>query len=270
FRTYTVATEEGRVFNGMLASETRTTLELIDTEAKRHVVQRAEIEELVASNKSLMPEGFEKQVTKQDMADLLEFLTQRGRYIPLDLRKAATIVSTRPMFYGQSSIERLVFDDWSPKTVEDVPFQLVDPRGDRVANVIMLHSPNGTHPPTMPKSVSLSVNAPAEAIHFLSGVSGWGAKGPRENGTVSLIVRLHYRDGATEDHPLYDGRHFADYVGTFDVPESKRAFDLGGRQLRYLKVQPKRAEVIERIELVKGEDRTAPLVVAITVETPQR
>jgi hypothetical protein len=32
-------------------------------------------------------------------------------------------------------------------------------------------------------------------------------------------------------------------------------------------VQPKRAEPIEKIELVKGKDDTAPVVMAITVES---
>ena len=50
------------ILNGLLASETKTAIELFDTEAKKHVVLREDIEELAASTKSLMPEGFEKQV----------------------------------------------------------------------------------------------------------------------------------------------------------------------------------------------------------------
>ena len=45
------------------------------------------------------------------------------------------------------------------------------------------------------------------------------------------------------------------------------AFRLGGKQVRYLAVAPQRADPIERIELVKGDDDTAPIVVAVTVET---
>jgi uncharacterized protein len=37
--------------------------------------------------------------------------------------------------------------------------------------------------------------------------------------------------------------------------------------LRFLSLLPRRDEVIERIELVKGTDITAPVVMAITVET---
>ena len=51
------------------------------------------IEELAPQKKSLMPEGFEKQVAKADIVHLLEFLTARGKYLPLDLSKAAILQS---------------------------------------------------------------------------------------------------------------------------------------------------------------------------------
>jgi putative heme-binding domain-containing protein len=59
YRVYSVLTTEGQALSGLLASETKTSIELIDTEAKRHIVLRENIENLQASTKSLMPEGFE-------------------------------------------------------------------------------------------------------------------------------------------------------------------------------------------------------------------
>lgn len=269
FRVYTVVTDEGRILNGLLASETKTTIELFDAEGKKHVVLRDEIERLTASPKSLMPDGFEQQVPQADLANLLEFLTRRGKYLPLPLDKAATIVSTRGMFYSQDAeVERLVFADWTPKTFAGVPFQLIDPRGDRVPNVVMLHGPTGTIPPRMPKSVSIPCNSPAKAIHFLSGVSGWGFPATSEK-SVTMIVRLHYADGSDEDHELRNGVHFADYIRRVDVPESQFAFALRGQQIRYFSVEPQRREPIEKIELVKGSDPTAPVVVAMTLESPE-
>ena len=48
------------------------------------------------------------------------------------------------MFYSaDNTIERLVFRDWGVKTVQDVPFQLIDPQGGRVKNVILLYGPQG-------------------------------------------------------------------------------------------------------------------------------
>jgi len=267
FVQYSVSTTDGRVLNGILASESKTAVELVDAEGKSQRVLRDEIDELKASKKSLMPEGFEKQVPPQGLTDLLAFLAQRGKYLPLDLRKAATVVTTRGMFFDEnSSTDRLVFPDWSPKTFEGVPFQLVDPQGDRIPNAILLNGPHGQTAPRMPRSVTLPCNAPARAIHLLSGVSGWGATGEGGRKTVSMIVRLRYADGKVEDHPLLDGVHFADYVRPIDVPGSKLAFRLRGQQLRYLSVQPGRPDPIESIELVKGPDASAPIVMAVTVE----
>ena len=82
-----------------------------------------------------------------------------------------------------------------------------------------------------------------------------------------MIVRLHYAGGKTEDHELKNGEHFADYIRRVDVPGSKFAFAAQGRQqVRYLKVEPKAKDKIEQIELVKGPDSTAPVVMAVTLE----
>ena len=117
----------------------------------------------------------------------------------------------------------------------------------------------------MPRSVSLPCNTSATAIHLLSGVGGWSfpAHGAR---SVSLTVRLHYADGATEDHALVNGVHFADYIRRVDVEGSEFAFNLRGQQVRFLSIRPKRTDRIDVIELVKGNDPTSPIVAAVTIE----
>jgi hypothetical protein len=254
----------------MLASETKSFIELIDTEAKKQTVLREDIDEIKASDRSLMPEGFEKQLSKPDLVNLLEFLTQRGKFLPLPLDKIATIVSTKGMFHSEeATVERLIFPDWKPKVFQGIPFNLVDPQGDKYPNVIMLHGTNGTIPPKMPKQVKLACNGPANAIHLLSGISGWGFPATPK-GSVSMIVRLHYADGKTEDHLLKNGEVFADYIRKIDVPDSTFAFALRGQQIRYLAVRPKRpTEIITDIEFVKGPDSTSPIVMAVTVEGPE-
>ena len=142
---------------------------------------------------------------------------------------------------------------------------MVRPVAEVVPNAILLHGPKGKFPPKMPRSVELRCQTPARGVHFLGGISGWGFP-LGEKGSVSLIVRLHYADGMTEDHPLRNGVELADYMRPVDVPGSTLAFQLGGRQLRYLAVHPKRTEPIDRIELVKGPDGTSPVVMAVTVE----
>ena len=215
-----------------------------------------------------MPVGFEKQIKPEGFADLMAFLTAKGKYLPVPLDKAATVVTTKGMFFRpEGEVERLVFPDWKPKMVGSVPFVLVDPQGDTIPNAVMLHGPNGVVAPQMPKQVSLPLGSPAAALHLLGGVSGWGFPATREEST-SLVVRLVYADGTTEDHELKNGRHYADYIRRVDVPESEFAFDLAGRQMRYLAIRPAKDAVIERIDLVKGNDPTAPVVMAVTAELP--
>ena len=250
----------------MLIGESRASIDLVDAEGKRHAVLREDVEELTRSGVSLMPEGFEKQLSRQQLADLLAYLCDAGGFIPLDITRVATISSHRGLFYSrQSRAERMVFDEWGPKAVDGVPFYPIDPQGGRVRNMIMLRGPHGPVAPTMPGSVEVKCGAPAKAIHLLSGVSGWGFP-YTPAGSLSMIVRLRYADGETEDHELTNGVHFADYNGHQEVEGSKLAFHLGRQQVRYLKIEPQRAAAIETIELIKGDDETAPLVMAITAE----
>lgn len=267
FRSYLVLTTEGRVLTGMLAGESRTTIELVDTTGKRETLPRADIEQLTASSKSVMPEGFEDQLSVEKMTDLLEFLTARGKYLPLDLRKVATLPSDRPMFYGGEG-EVLALEDWGTKKIGDVPFSLLKPSEGRVANIIMLYGPEGRVPPTLPRQVEIPVNSTAKTLHMLGGVGGWNAKSAIPNGPPVMTVRLHYADGKTEDHPLRDGVHFADYIGDFDVPGSEKAFRFRrGYQMRYIKINPERPqEVITKLELIKNRHNSSPITMAITAE----
>jgi putative membrane-bound dehydrogenase-like protein len=269
FRIYTVAMVDGRVLNGMLASESKTAIEIIDTEGKSKSVLREDIEDLIGSTKSLMPEGFEKQVSRTEARDLLEFLTKRGRFLPVDISRVATLPSDRGMFVRtDADAERLIFKQWGSNPFRKIPFNVIDPQGGKVANTIVLYGgPNGSIPRKMPKSAEIICNGPARAIHLLGGVGGWASPFGKQN-SVSMIVRLNYQDGQSEDHELLNGVHIADYIRHVDVPGSELAFKLRGQQIRYLAVYPKRKDPIKTIEFIKGPDGTAPLVMAVTVESP--
>ncbi|HYG74578.1 MAG TPA: PVC-type heme-binding CxxCH protein [Planctomycetota bacterium] len=266
FRTYTIKTNDGRIVSGLLKSENKNSIELLDSDAKSTIVQREDIAKMIASPLSLMPEGFEK-IGAEDLSHLLEFLTEKGHFFPLPLEKVATFPSSRRMFLGLGDEEKLIFKRWGPQTAFDIPFNVVDPQGGKRNNAILLFGPLGEVCKTMPKSVRVPCNTAASAIHLLSGVSGWGFPSLPE-GSVSLIVRLKYDDGQSEDHKLINGQHFADYIShTNEVPQSKLAFKLREQQMRYLAIKPARAQrVIKEIEFIKGEDDSAPVVMAITVE----
>ena len=266
FRIYTVVKTDGVVLNGMMSGESRTAITLIDAEGRENQIAREDIEELVRSRKSLMPEGFEKQMNGDELKNLLEFLTDKGKFLPVSLDRYATAVSTKGLFSNDDNgPDRMVFGDWTPKIFRDVPFLLTDPRGKSVPNIILLHGPFGPLPPKMPKSVTLPLNSDAKAIHLLSGVGGWSFPYAQEK-SVSMIVRVHYKGGEQEEIKLLNGVHFADYIRRVDVPGSEFAYMLGGQQIRRLTVTPGRRDVIEKIDLVKGPDNSAPIIMAITVE----
>ena len=74
FNTYTVVTESGRIFNGIIAAETATSITLKRAEARQDVILRNTIEELAATGVSLMPEGLEKDLSPQDLADVIALI----------------------------------------------------------------------------------------------------------------------------------------------------------------------------------------------------
>jgi putative membrane-bound dehydrogenase-like protein len=74
FNTYTVVTQQGTLLNGLIAAETATSVTLRRAEAKEDVVLRNNIDTMVSNGKSLMPEGLEKEIAAQQMADVIAFV----------------------------------------------------------------------------------------------------------------------------------------------------------------------------------------------------
>ncbi len=71
---YIAATTNGLVLSGVLASETGTSVTIVGTDGKPQVIQRVDLEELASTGKSAMPEGLEKDLKPQDVADVISFL----------------------------------------------------------------------------------------------------------------------------------------------------------------------------------------------------
>jgi len=76
FLEYAVALKDGRVVTGLIDSETESSLTLKRAQGAEDTILRQNIEEIASTGKSLMPEGLEKQVTPQEMADLLAFVLE--------------------------------------------------------------------------------------------------------------------------------------------------------------------------------------------------
>lgn len=74
FVSYVLLTDSGRVYSGMILSENANSVTIQQPDGKSVTIQRNEIETLRSTGLSFMPEGLEKQIDQQAMADLLEYL----------------------------------------------------------------------------------------------------------------------------------------------------------------------------------------------------
>jgi putative heme-binding domain-containing protein len=74
FVNYNVALEDGRVASGIIASESANAISLKRAQGATDVIARDQITVISATGVSLMPEGLEKELSHQDIADLIVFL----------------------------------------------------------------------------------------------------------------------------------------------------------------------------------------------------
>ncbi|MBV9123435.1 MAG: HEAT repeat domain-containing protein [Planctomycetes bacterium] len=74
YRAYTVITQDGKVATGILAAETATSITLRRENGQQDVILRRDLDEMAASSRSLMPDGLEKEISPQDLANLLGYL----------------------------------------------------------------------------------------------------------------------------------------------------------------------------------------------------
>jgi putative heme-binding domain-containing protein len=71
---YHVATTDGRQLVGMLRRETPGHVILAAAENREIMIPRGDVEEIKASTKSLMPEGLEKDLSRQEIADVIAYV----------------------------------------------------------------------------------------------------------------------------------------------------------------------------------------------------
>ena len=72
--SYNLAVRDGRVLTGLIASESPASITLRQPLGKEDTIPRDEVEELSASGRSLMPQGLENTINRQEFADLLAYL----------------------------------------------------------------------------------------------------------------------------------------------------------------------------------------------------
>ena len=71
---YRALLEDGRQVSGMLSRETSSSIVLVGPEGKQNDILRSQIDELRSSGKSLMPEGLERDMTRQELADVIAYV----------------------------------------------------------------------------------------------------------------------------------------------------------------------------------------------------
>lgn len=78
YEGYHVATVDGRVLSGIIAAESAASITLVLADGTRQALARHDIDQLTASGKSLMPEGFERLMDQQQLADLVAFIVDEA------------------------------------------------------------------------------------------------------------------------------------------------------------------------------------------------
>jgi putative heme-binding domain-containing protein len=79
---YVAVDRKGRTYTGILAEQTSTSISLKREKDAVDTLLRSNIEELSSTGKSLMPEGLEKKLSRQDMADLIAYLQTVQANVP--------------------------------------------------------------------------------------------------------------------------------------------------------------------------------------------
>jgi putative heme-binding domain-containing protein len=97
--SYTAVTVDGLVHTGVLAAETSTSVTLKQAEGKSVTLRRDQIEALRSDGVSFMPDGLEKNIPPQDMADLIAFI-KNWRYLKAD----QTFPAAKPVEKGVRTI----------------------------------------------------------------------------------------------------------------------------------------------------------------------
>ena len=80
FFGYTLITKQGKPYTGLIKSETAASITMRLPEGKEETILRTDVDELKTNGLSLMPVGFEKNITVEQMADLISFL-KNWRYL---------------------------------------------------------------------------------------------------------------------------------------------------------------------------------------------
>ncbi len=74
YEPVSIETRSGMIYNGLVKQETADQIELVTGPDRTERISRSNIEEIRPSKISVMPAGLDKLLSRQELADLVEFL----------------------------------------------------------------------------------------------------------------------------------------------------------------------------------------------------
>ena len=75
----TLLLDDGRSLTGLVIDDTPDTIRVIDAEGRSTSVRRAAIEERAVQQVSLMPAGYDRTLSPEELADIVAFLLVQKR-----------------------------------------------------------------------------------------------------------------------------------------------------------------------------------------------
>ncbi len=77
-KLHVVTTDSGKVFSGTISAETTTSITIKQSNGQEHTILNENIKERTTLEQSIMPEGYERIIDENAMADLIAFLRNPG------------------------------------------------------------------------------------------------------------------------------------------------------------------------------------------------
>jgi type 1 glutamine amidotransferase/mono/diheme cytochrome c family protein len=205
--------------------------------------------------------------------ELLTWAKQRtASFHPIAFDTAATADGRQGVYLSKEvAMDRVSLKQHGRTRVNDVPFVLPNPaKLSGGKNVIVLQGGASASAlsRSMPSIIELPVNQPGGRLHLLGAVAGWGWPAMKEKEPL-LTLTVHYRDGSAETITLTNGIDIADHAGPVEVPGSVATGLVAKGQMRYLwRDLAKPGLRIDKITLTSFGKKAAPLVAALTLESP--
>ena len=269
FWQWNVTTKKGETLAGVVASENAAGFTL-RTQAGDVELRKEDVAARENTRRSLMPEGFEA-LGSDVLRDILAFMAgAEQRFRIVDLRAAYTADSRRGFRRDEERDDTVTLHRFGDVTVRGVPFFVMDPaKSGNGENLVALKGGpgDGNVSDAFPQRVEIATGVTAASLHFLGGVGvwAWPAGGDAARGKPVMKVTVRFADGASEEHVLKNGEHFADAGGQADVPLSVNAGDFTRRgQLRYFAINLGKKGALSRIVLESFDTDVVPATIAIT------